>query len=193
MSSSLFSLGLAFLIMSGGLSVVAEAAKPVIPDVEVIDQDGLSHRLYSDLIKGKTVAITFLYTSCKTSCPAMTGLFGAVQHKLQGDAHLPVTLLSISVDPVTDRPAQLKAVANKFGAKPGWYFLTGSSPDITRVLAAFEAKSPQQAAHPSVILVGNDANGQWARHFGLASVPMVMELLGSVNDSSEVLLPSTPD
>lgn len=180
-------------MMCGGLSAVAEAAKPVIPDVAVIDQDGASHRLYSDLIKGKTVAITFLYTSCKTSCPAMTGLFGAVQHKLQGDAHFPVTFLSISVDPVTDRPAQLKAVANKFGAKPGWYFLTGSSPDITRVLAAFEAKSPQQADHPSVILVGNDANGQWARQFGLASVPMVMELLGSVNDSSEALLQSTPD
>lgn len=193
MISRLCRLGFAFLIMTGGLSAVAEAAKTVIPDVEVIDQDGASHRLYSDLIKGKTVAITFLYTSCKTSCPAMTGLFGAVQHKLQGDAHPPVTLLSISVDPVTDRPARLKAVANKFGAKPGWYFVTGSSPDVTRVLAAFDAKSPQRSDHPSVILVGNDATGQWARYFGLASVLTVIELIDSVNGSSSLRLPSTPD
>ena len=193
MISGLLRLSFAFLIMSGGLSAVAEAGKPVIPDVEVIDQDGASHRLYSDLIKGKTVAITFLYTSCKTSCPAMMGLFSAVQHKLQGDAHTPVTLLSISVDPVTDRPVQLKSVANRFGAKPSWYFLTGSSPDIARVLAAFDAKSPQQADHPSVILVGNDANGQWARHFGLASVSIIMDLLASVNASFGALFPSTPD
>ena len=180
MIDSLFRLTLGFLIVSGGLPAFAETARPVIPDVQVIDQDGESHRLYSDLIKGKTVAITFLYTSCKTSCPAMTGLFGAVQYKLQVDGHSPVTLLSISVDPVTDRPAQLKVVADKFGAKLGWYFLTGASADIARVLAAFDAKSPQRADHPSVILVGNDATGHWARHFGLASVPMVMQLVESV-------------
>lgn len=182
MISSLFRLALGFVILSVGTTTFAENSKPTIPDVEVIDQDGEVHRLYSDLIKGKTVAITFLFTSCKTSCPAMTGLFGAVQKKIQEDAHPPVTLLSISVDPITDRPTQLKTVANKFGAKPGWYFLTGSSPNMARVLAAFDAKSPERADHPAVILVGNDATGHWARHFGLASVPMVMELVESVSE-----------
>jgi protein SCO1/2 len=138
-------------------------------------------RLYSDLIKGKTVAITFLFTSCKTSCPAMTGLFGAVQQKLQEDAHPPVTLLSLSIDPATDRPARLKAVANKFGAKPGWYFLTGSFPDMARVLSVFNATAPQRSDHPSMILIGNDANGRWIRQYGLASVPIVMDLIQSVS------------
>lgn len=181
MIGSLIRLALAFLIVSWGTSVFAETAKPDIPDVQVIDQDGETYRLYSDLIKGKTVAITFLFTSCKTSCPAMTGLFGAVQQKLRGDTYSPVTLLSISVDPVTDRPAQLKSVANKFGAKPGWYFLTGSSPDMARVLAAFDAKSPQRADHPSIILIGDDKTGQWTRHYGMASVSMIMELIESVS------------
>ncbi len=162
----------------------AEIPTPAIPDIEVIDQNGGIHRLYSDLVKGKTVAITFFFTSCKTSCPAMTGLFGAVQQKLQGGAHLPVTLLSISIDPTTDRPAQLKAVADKFGAQPGWYFLTGTYPDVARVLSALNAAGPQLSDHPSMILVGNDATGQWTRHYGLTSVPMVMDLIDSVNGST---------
>ncbi len=159
---------------------VAETKAPVIPDIEVIDQDGGVHRLYSDLIKGKTVALTFLYTSCKTSCPAMTGLFGAVQKKLQAESRRPVSLLSISIDPVTDRPAQLKTVANRFGAGPGWYFLTGAYPDVARVLAALNAAGPQLSDHPSMILVGNDVTGHWTRHYGLASVPMVIDLIESV-------------
>ncbi|WP_413936008.1 SCO family protein [Nitrospira sp. BLG_1] len=172
-----------WMLNGGAIAAFADTTAPVIPDIEVIDQNGSTHRLYSDLIKGNTVAITFLYTSCKTSCPAMTGLFGAVQQKLQAGSHRPVSLLSISLDPVTDRPAQLKAVAQRFGAAPGWYFLTGSYPDITRVLSAFNAAGPQLSDHPSLILVGNDVSGQWARHYGLASVPMVMDLIDSVNGS----------
>jgi len=180
MARCLLRLALGCWMVSAGAAAFAETTGPVIPDIEVIDQNGDTHRLYSDLIKGKTVAITFFYTSCKTSCPAMTGLFGAVQQKLQAESHRSANLLSISLDPVTDRPAQLKAVAQRFGAAPGWYFLTGAYPDLARVLSALNAAGPQLSDHPSMILIGNDATGQWTRHYGLASVPMVMELLDSV-------------
>lgn len=180
-----FRLVLGCWILSGwAVAAFADTTAPVIPDIEVIDQNGGTHRLYSDLIKGNTVAIMFFYTSCKTSCPAMTGLFGAVQQKLQAGSHRPVSLLSISLDPVTDRPAQLKAVAQRFGAAPGWYFLTGTYPHVVRVLSALNAAGPQLSDHPSMILVGNDATGQWTRHYGLASVPMVMDLIDSVNGST---------
>lgn len=183
MTGLIVKLSLAFWMLTGVVVSCAAAAAPVIPDIEVIDQDGQAHRLYTDLVKGKTVAITFLYTSCKTSCPAMTGLFGAVQQKLQGGAHPSVTLLSISIDPTTDRPTRLKSVADKFGAQPGWYFLTGSSPDMARLLSALNATAPQRSDHPSMILIGNDVNGNWTRHYGLASVPLVMELVDSVGES----------
>lgn len=181
MIAFMFSLVLSLWILASGM--VASAATPTIPDIEVIDQDGKPHRLYTDLIKGNTIAVTFLYTSCKTSCPAMTGLFSAIQQKLQSQSHGPVNLLSISIDPVTDRPAQLKTVAKRFNAGPGWYFLTGSTPDVIRLLSALDVGRPGLADHPSVILVGNDRTGQWIRHYGLASVPMVIELIDSVGES----------
>ena len=183
MTGSVLRLVLGLFVLNVGTSALAESSRPAIPDVQVIDQDGQPHQLYSDLIKGNTVAITFLFTSCKTSCPAMTGLFSAVQDKLQGTARPPVTFLSISIDPVTDRPAQLKVLANQFGAKPGWYFVTGTTSDIARVLTAFDAQSSRRADHPSVMLIGNDVTGNWTRHVGLASVLMVMDLIDSVTAS----------
>ena len=39
------------------------ARKMVIPDVEVLDQNGNALHFYSDLIKGKTVAINFIFTN----------------------------------------------------------------------------------------------------------------------------------
>ena len=54
-----------FLVAASAL--MAEA--PRIPDTPVIDQDGHRHSFYSDLVKGHTVAINFIFTTCKTICP----------------------------------------------------------------------------------------------------------------------------
>jgi len=44
-------------------NVPASATKIIIPDVEVLDQNGNALHFYSDLIKGKTVAINFIFTN----------------------------------------------------------------------------------------------------------------------------------
>ena len=46
--------------LSGGVS---------IPDVSLVNQDGQPVRFRSDLIKGKIVAVNFIFTSCKAICP----------------------------------------------------------------------------------------------------------------------------
>src|SRR5688572_23389374 len=48
---------------------VAARKGMLIPDVEVLDQHGNELHFYSDLIKGKTVAINFIFTNCTTICP----------------------------------------------------------------------------------------------------------------------------
>ncbi|ODT46542.1 MAG: hypothetical protein ABS70_00625 [Nitrospira sp. SCN 59-13] len=149
---------------------------PSIPDVEVIDQDGLAHRFYEDMVKGKTVVINFIYTTCKSSCPAATGLLSGVYHRLQA-AERPVTLLSVTLDPVHDRPTRLKAYATQFGAGKGWYFLTGAPADVARILASFQISASNKADHPALVLIGNDAAGIWTRLYGEASISMVMESL----------------
>ena len=38
-----------------------------IPDVELVDQDGKTVHLYSDLLKGRVAALSFIFTTCQVS------------------------------------------------------------------------------------------------------------------------------
>ena len=58
------------------------ARKMVIPDVEVLDQNGDALHFYSDLIKGKSVAINFIFTNCTTICPPLAATFARVQKEM---------------------------------------------------------------------------------------------------------------
>ena len=157
----------------------SDVTLPAIPDVEVIDQDGLSYRFYGDLVQGRIVVINFIYTTCKTSCPASTGLLSGVYHRLRA-AEQPVTLLSVTVDPVHDRPSRLKAYAAQFGAGKGWHFLTGAPADVARILASLQVSTSNKADHPAIVVIGNEATGTWTRLYGEASVPMVLESLEAI-------------
>jgi len=42
-----------------------------IPDVALLDQDGREIHFYSDLVKGRVVAIQFIFTTCTTICPPL--------------------------------------------------------------------------------------------------------------------------
>src|SRR4051812_37080362 len=57
----------------------AAAAPRKIPDTPVFDQHGRKLSFYTDLVKGKTVAINFVFTTCRTICPPLTATFRKVQ------------------------------------------------------------------------------------------------------------------
>jgi len=92
------------------------AGKMVIPDIEVLDENGNALHFYSDLIKGKTVAINFIFTNCTTICPPLAATFARVQKEMGDKVGRDVHFISISVDPLTDTPERLKAWGEKFKA-----------------------------------------------------------------------------
>jgi hypothetical protein len=102
-------------------------SKMTIPDVELLDQDGNKVRFYTDLVKGRTVAINFIFTTCTTICPPLGATFARVQKELGERAGRDVQLISVSVDPATDTPERMKAWGAKFHAAAGWTFVTGRS------------------------------------------------------------------
>ena len=140
-----------------------------IPDTIVYDQDGRRLHFYNDLVKGKVVAINFIFTTCTTICPPLTATFRKVQQELRAKAGQNVSLISISVDPVTDVPERLKAFASKFNAGPGWTFITGGKPEIDQLLKALGAAAGGKTDHTPMVLVGNEAAGYWTRTNGLAA------------------------
>jgi len=77
-----------------------------------------------------------------------------------------VFFVSISIDPEHDTPPVLKAYAEKFKAGPGWTFLTGKMADIdvlSKKLGLWSDPSETKDGHMPMLLVGNEATGQWMR------------------------------
>jgi len=113
------------------------------PAFALTSQDGTRVSL-ADL-RGKVVAVTFIYTSCIDTCPVLTALMAHVQDKLGQDFGERVAFVSITVDPERDTPEVLKQYADTFGADlKGWSFLTGDPAairDITRRYGVFAAKN----------------------------------------------------
>lgn len=153
------------------------AVKISIPDLLVLDQDGREVRLYSDLVKGKTVAINVIYTSCTTTCPLLAATFAKVQDLIGERLGRELALVSISADPTTDTPERLKAWSAKFDARPGWTLVTGRRPVIAAVLRALGVSLTQPEAHPPLVIVGNVERGHWTRRYALVQPATLATLM----------------
>ncbi len=154
-----------------GEEFAAKEASPIagleIPDVALVDQDAQVVHLYDDLIRGKVVAINFIFTTCTTICPPMGANFGRLQEELGESLGREVELISVSIDPVTDTPLRLRAWGRKFGAGDGWTLVTGEKAEVDQLLRELEVFSPDQKDHAPLILLGDDHTGVWRRVYGL--------------------------
>jgi protein SCO1 len=102
------------------------------PEFTLTSQDG--HRVSLSALRGKVVAITFIYTTCADTCPLLTAKMASLQDRLGSDFGPRVQFLSITVDPARDTPAVLKRYAEGHGAQgAGWAFLTGTLSEIRAV------------------------------------------------------------
>ena len=150
---------------------------PRIPDIDVYDQSGKRLKFYTDLVKGKTVAVNFIFTTCTTVCPPLTATFRRVQQQLAEAGAADVQLISVSVDPVTDTPERLRDYAAKFKAGPGWTFVTGDKLEIDSLLRALGSAVADKNEHTPSVLVGNDAAGHWTRTYGLSSPAALVTII----------------
>lgn len=159
-----------------------DAAAPSmnIPDTELLDQNGQKIHFYTDLVKGQTVVINFIFTTCTTICPPLGATFARVQKELGDKVGRDVRFISISVDPATDTPERLKAWGAKFHAGEGWTLLTGNKPEVDELLRALGASSARREDHSPTILIGNDAHGTWTRTYGLAKTSQLVQIINDV-------------
>lgn len=137
------------------------------PNVPLKTQDGVTMRFYDDLLKGKSVAINLVYSSCENVCPLETAKLVQVQKLFGERMGRDIFFYSIAIDP-WDTPAELKKYAKKFGVGPGWLFLSGTEADIkliTRKLGLSRAgDADSKDGHTATLMVGNVPTGQWMRN-----------------------------
>ena len=134
------------------------------PNLPVIDQNGRTLNFYDDVIKGKIVVISFIYTSCQDLCPLTTAKMAQIEDKLDGAVGRDLFFVSMSVDPENDTPERMKAFADAFDVGPGWLFLTGKVADIRAINYKLGDRSDRNLSdHRNEIVLGNDAIGDWQR------------------------------
>lgn len=138
-----------------------------VPDFTLTNQDGRT--IHYAQFRGRPLLVTFIYTRCPFPdyCPRMSHNFSEVMRKLKNNAQASTTaqLLSISIDPEHDRPADLRKYGERYVAEldpqfQHWQFATGS-PDEVRKTAeffglAYNGKDGQIVHNLSTVLIGPD-------------------------------------
>ena len=113
------------------------------PAFALMSQDGKPTSLIG--LRGKVVAVSFLYTACPDICPLLTQKLVEVQDALGEDFGKKIAFVSITVDPEHDTPEMLKDYAAAWEAKTaGWSFLSGPPEavrDVVRRYGVYVAKT----------------------------------------------------
>jgi protein SCO1/2 len=163
-----------------------EAARAYFTDVELVDQNGDTVRLYSDLMDGHVVVISSMFTTCAAICPVLGQKIKALQEAAGDRLGRDVHILSITVDPGHDTPALLREYAERFEAQPGWHFLTGSEENVRFALAKLGFAVETKDDHSTIVLLGNEKTGLWKKANGLAGTAALVEIFDSVlNDQGQ--------
>ena len=158
---------------------------PNLPDATLQNHQGRDLRLLSDVMKDRVLLVHFFYTGCATVCPPQTALLRELRRRLdvQAPARNPL-FVGLSVDPLGDGPAQLRAYLQRFdiqaGREAGWVWLTGHPTAMARVLRGFGVATAAPDQHPNLLWLGDTRRERWTRTASLQSPEQLAARLAEV-------------
>lgn len=120
------------------------------------NQDNESLKL-NDL-RGKTLVVVMIYTSCQFACPMLVANMKKIEKKIDPSNLSKVSMVLVSIDPKTDTPERLKSFAkdNNMDDKQ-WIFLRGddkSTQEFANVLSMkYKKISPIDFSHSNIITI----------------------------------------
>ena len=104
------------------------------PDFVLTDQFGDAVSLSQ--MRGRAVALSFLFTNCPDVCPVVTTQLKRLYDELGADADS-VEFVSISVDPERDDPQAAMRYLERWGMADEWRYLTGDRAALEPVWEAY--------------------------------------------------------
>lgn len=179
--------------MTGTPASTSGQGRRRIPNVPVVTHQNQTVRFYDDLIKGKHVIINFMYASCPDSCPLQTANLALVQKALAPRVGNDIFMYSITLDPLHDTPAVLKAYSERFNVGPGWSFLSGTEQDMDTIRRRMGFVDPDpivdkdKASHIGLVLYGNDQLDRWAGCPAMSRAMDIAEYVQWMDDNRETL------
>jgi protein SCO1/2 len=140
----------------GGVAF-AGSVRPDIPpqDFRLRDQDGRAVSLRQ--FRGRVVVLTFMYTTCRDTCPlTATQIRGALD-----DLDHDVPALAVSVDPVNDTPTRAKKFLFQRGlGHDRMRFLLGSRGQLQPIWKAYGIQPQGKAFDHSAYVLLVDRHGR---------------------------------
>jgi protein SCO1/2 len=131
------------------------------PEFTLTNQNG--KRVALKDLRGKVLAITFIFASCADTCPLLTAKMAGLQKRLGSDFGSKVYFVSITVDPERDKPEALRRYAEAYKANTaGWAFLTGTQGeirDVTQRYGIYYKKTPRGDVDHTFLTSLVDQNG----------------------------------
>ncbi len=141
-----------------------EKARNYFTNLELIGQDGQRLKFYDDVLKDNVVVISFIFTNCQSACPLITRNLTLIRDMLREDERDEIRFVSISLDPVRDTPAAMKAFARTHHADhEGWLFLTGHPDNVNAVTKRLGSYTDDLEAHTTTLLAANVRDSHWTK------------------------------
>ena len=126
----------------------------VAPDFRLRDQDG--RRATMAEYRGRPVAVTFVYSTCEDTCPALVDqVRGALD-----DTGAGMPLLAVSVDPAGDTPASARRFLNEHRMTGRARFLLGDERALAPVWKGYGVAPQRGDLDHSATVVLVDAQGR---------------------------------
>jgi cytochrome oxidase Cu insertion factor (SCO1/SenC/PrrC family) len=141
--------------VSLGLNELSGQLKPM-PAFSLVDQFGRSFTNAD--IAGHDVLLAAFHTSCRETCPLVTGLFLQLRQRLPAS----VMLVEATVTPSQDTTAVLREYAGRVGAS--WSFVTGDPVSLAAFWAPFHVGLDTSDTHISTIAL-IDSHGYIRTYF----------------------------
>ena len=109
-------------------------------------------------LKGKTLVVVMIYTSCKVACPILVSNMKKIEQKINPSDLSKVSLVLVSIDPKTDTPEKLTSFAKDNNMEGDqWIFLLcfeKSTQEFANVLSMkYKKISPLDFSHSNIITI----------------------------------------
>ncbi|MEE9407441.1 MAG: SCO family protein [Polaribacter sp.] len=119
-----------------------------------------SKEIVLEELKGKTLVMVMVYTTCKAACPRLTADMRNIEAKIPTELKKDVNYVLVSIDPENDTPKRLKEFANEnYLDSKYWTLLQGTEDGVrefANVLAVkYKQISPLDFSHSNIISVFN--------------------------------------
>ncbi|HEY9037868.1 MAG TPA: SCO family protein [Roseovarius sp.] len=164
-------------LISGPASAADAPAELLMPpDIPVTDKDGHTEGFVTRLRPRGPVIISFFYTSCESLCDVTNGILYGVDQIVMEENGEPITLVSLSIDPMSDTPATLHANAANFSPSEEWLWLTAGMRGTDPLLDGLGVSFDSIFAHDPMFLVGDFCSSRFIRVIGLPEPELLIEM-----------------